>query len=497
VVTGVDDSVTRLARTDLVRGSCAGTGTFCGNIVLESATSERLFIATGRDEGGSPFMRACTIQTIGKPTETVTLKLLRALGKANCGNKSIEVPETCDAANDAACDTMCQTKELYASAGSADTGTSDANKKARSRSVWGTGTAYAGRFFTAFEEDVAGNREISMRVLSETLTDDPFSGVLGTTSFFLPNDPAVFPPKPVVGNQQVPSLAQSGDSLFVLFEDDALGQGIDVRMRAIDTTLRATQAAPIFVAGGAGDQIEPASSTGADGKVLIAYRDVATSRVLLRVLVPPGALGPEQELGTGIGPVSLAPLPSGWVATWEDNGDIRLRIVDPNGTPQGGALTVNDVGDGVQSTPKVATLMDGRYAIVFNDASKPADPNVLVQRFTAAGRKIAGDQLTPVHAAAGAQNGASIGALPATGGSYVVGYIEGGKSVFARYLGGNAGYLLNPTDGTEDPFAISRDASKERKELGIAVGGSPRAIAFSWTELPGRIMIRRMPMPTR
>jgi hypothetical protein len=500
LVNGFEDSTPRLAKTDLVRGSCAGTGTFCGSIEIESGDKPRLFVATGRDEGGAPFMRACAVQTIAKPTETVTLTLVRALAKATCGNKSIEFSETCDAAQDSVCDAMCQTKELYISNGSDETGTNDTNIKGRSAVTWGTGTSYAGRLFAAFEDDLSANREIAMRVLSETLSDDAFSGVLGKTSFLLPNDPAVFPPKPAVGNQRAPALAQSGDMLFVMFEDDALGQGSDIRLRPVDTTLRTTQVAPIFVAGGAGDQVEPVGSTGANGKVLIAYRDVATARVLARVLVPPGALGPEQELGAGNGPVSLAPLPSGWVATWEDNGDVRLRIVDPNGTPQGGALTVNDIGDGVQSAPKVAALTDGRYAVAFNDARTVADPNVLVQRFTAAGRKVAGDQMAPIHpSVTGTQNSAMIAALPAAGGSYVVGYVDGGKNVLARYLGGNSGYLLSPTDGTEEPFAISRDASKERKELSIAVGGSPSAIAFSWTELSSsaRIMLRRIPMPTR
>lgn len=495
-ITGVSASTLRVATVELARGNCAGAGTFCGSLNIPSATVERLVLATGKDETGATFMRACTVATFENPTESVSLTLVRALPPATCGNKAIEVPETCDAANDAQC-TSCQTKEYYLSSGSTETGTSETDLKSRVTLQWPVGMGESGRMVAAFEEESPSNREVSLRVLDDKLGNDTgLTGGLNTASFFLPSDPGVTPSKPSVGNQRNPAIAQSGGTTFVMFEDDALGQGFDIRLRTLDSTFHATQAAPLFVAGGVGDQVDPVAREGSEGKIALLYRDASSSRLLVRLLVPPGAIGAEQELGTASSKASIAALPTGWVVAWEENGDIRLRIMDANGTPQGAPITVNDMGEGVQFEPHVAALPDGRFAVAFTDASKAGDSNIFVQRFTNAGRKVAGDQAVPVHGVkASVQDGVALGALPGVNG-YVVGYRDAG-TIYARYLGGNAGYLLNPIDGSESPFAVSLGSGKERQDLTIAVGGNPTAIAFAWTELPGRIMLRRLPLPTR
>jgi hypothetical protein len=507
-VLGVRPETLRLAATDFTRGSCTdGISTFCGSLTIDSAPQERVISAIGKDDSGATFMSACSVATLTKPNETVKLRLVRTLAKPTCGNRTVEFQEECDDPADLQCK-FCHAVESVLSIGNVSTGTLDSANKTKPAFFWTAGTGGLGRFVSVFEDASlgAGNAEISMRVLSDVLGSDVLPAPLGTASFFLPNDPAVMPPKGQPLDQRSPAATRVLDTTWIAYEESSATQGLDIRVRSLDSAFKAINATAVLFAGGPGDQTAPVIARGAEGAggaLLIVYRD-AGSRLLARTLTPPNAIGPEQELGSTSGPASIAVTQSGWTVTWEDGGDIKFRIVGADGTPQGGALVVNDQSDGVQTAPTIAALPDGRFAIAFVDRAKPDDSNVMLQRFSATGRKVPGDQLAPAHVeTAGNQSAPSLSAMNAASGSFVLGYLdEKPARVSARLFGGSSGYLLNQVDGTENEFTVSLSGATIKSAVTTAVGGKDSAIAFGWVEqdtsaTASRIMLRKFPAPSR
>jgi hypothetical protein len=502
--TGITASTARVASANLTAAACSGQGRFCGAVEMDTSATSRVFIATGTDEGGATFMTGCATAVVDSATSQVSIKMLRSLPKATCGNGSVEITEQCEGTGDAQCDAACHSVEFLVSSASADNGTIANAAKTAPVFAWADGKGDAGRFFAVFGDGSpgAGNDDVSARLLSDVLA--PIPTVPFAASFFLPNDPAVTPPKALAGNQRHPAVATSGAQKYVVYEDD--GTGVDVALRTLDANFKATALAPLVVSNVAGDQTNPAIASGPQGNLFIVWQDNATSKIFGRTLTLPATLGPEQELsngGTNRTP-AVAATPSGYLVVWESGGDIKLRVVGADGTPGGGDTTVNEAVDGAQEEPRIASLADGRYAIAWTDRAKADDANVMVQRFAANGRKVAGDQSKPVHEvqSKGDQQFPAVAAASAVGGSFVVGWSDKTTGhVRARFLGGSAGFLLNPTDGTETDFQVSLAEGHTRERVTIATGGATPAIAFGWEDkqgtAPSTIVLRRFPAPTR
>jgi hypothetical protein len=501
LVEGIDANTPRLARTTLTQAQCPqGRGRFCGALTLDLAAAPRTFVVTGDDADGQPFMRGCATQVVDKRDQELVITLVRALDAPVCGNGKLEPGEFCDTPNDGQCDAQCRTAEFIVSTGVAANGTSDSADKSSPSFAWGDG---ANTVFVAAYTDLsigAGNQEVGVRFLGARL--EPLTGTLGG-GLFLPNDPAVNPPQPVSANQARPALARLADgTLLAVFEDTQGTTGKNIRARIFTGEGRASAAAAVNVAEGAGDQTLPAVAINKSGTALIVWEDNA--RIFGRTLTPPNVLGIEQELSGGGSNASprVASTGAGWVVVWSSGGDIRQRTIGADGTPFGGDAIVNEVVDGVQEEPRIAALADGRYAIAWTDRRKANDADVVVQRFAANGRRIAGDQTTAWQdAPAGDQSGVAIAGMSAVAGSYALAWLDASSGqVRARYIGGDGGMLLNPVDGTESDFQVSIATGVARNDLVIAAGGALPSVAFGWNArsvTTGNIFLRRVPPPTR
>ncbi|WP_236638373.1 hypothetical protein [Mangrovicoccus ximenensis] len=147
-----------------------------------------------------------------------------------------------------------------------------------------------------------------------------------------------------------------------------------------------------------------------------------------------------------------------FVTVWEDQSGndgsgygVFARIMNRDGSPAGDEFRVNGVTAGQQSDPKVAVLEDGRFVVVWYDASA-SEPggngqSIQGQLYGSDGSRIDGPFL--VNEASGlTQNGPEIAALPG-GGFRVVWSSNGqdgsGYGVYARDFGtGGAAPLSAP-----------------------------------------------------
>lgn len=502
--TAKDMTQAAVASVDLTAEACTGKGKFCGTLSIEQDKKSHAFWARALDANGALFMTACATATLDKAQVEVPLTLKRYLAPAVCGNNVVEQKEQCEAADGT--DVQCEkcTAVDYPLSGDADAnGITRASAKSAPAVFFGPQT---GRLFGLFE--VAGaNVDVGVRVLDARL--QPIGIPTEAKSpFLLPSDPSVFPGVTQVGKQSEPAGTWFGNRVYITYTDDQGTNPPNVRMRIIDdTTLRATAVSSILVNQGSEVGIQGHSAiAAADFGLFIVWQDDTAGKILGRISTLAGALGPVQELSSAGTPThpSVIALPSGFAVVWEAGGDVRLRIVGTDGTPSGGEQVVNAATDGVQGSPVISALSNGRYAVAWIDRSKAGDANVYVQRFLESGRRVATDQNAPVHdLSTGDQTDVAIAASPAGEGSYVVTWLDGPTgAVRARYLGGSDGFLLNNEDGTETDFRVDRGDAHVRTKPFVVSGGSPLANVFGWedAETAGgatRIVIRRFPIPTR
>jgi hypothetical protein len=340
------------------------------------------------------------------------------------------------------------------------------------------------------------------------------SPALAAGSIYLPNGPT-FPAPPAPRQQSAPSAAFLKGKYYVVFQDDtgvpATGQ--DIHLRSMDSALVAEQGAtPLGINGGpagtggangsgAGEaaiQGFPSIAAGPRDQLFIAWENADGGKIAGRTLSPPSTLGNQIDISTGTGNkgVSVAATSTGWVAVWQSGTGIKLRAINEDGVPQGSEQTVNESGT-VSERPRVASLPDGRFAVVWS-----AGGDIFVQRYDVKGAKIAGDQASPINDVVkdGEQKTPSVAGAPAVSGSYVVAWLDVTSShVNARMLGGSAGFLFNNVNGQSTEFQASRSENRTRANPSVAVGGSDPFVAIAWEDKSATgagIVARRFPTPT-
>ncbi len=505
---GTDPAKVRtVVERDLGTTSCASGVRFCGDLSLERATVPRVFVATAK-EGVRPVAVGCATAIVDQEQLALRIRMVRYLEPAVCGDGVVQPTEQCEPGGTLACDATCRSNELLLSVGASGNGTQtgDPNDKSEPFALWPEGSGQAGRFLVFYTDRAVAGRDadIGVRVMGDDLTPLTTPPALAAGSIFLPNGPT-FPPPPSSRNQSRPAAASSGGKYFVAFEDDntPAANGLDIRLRSMDASLVADQAAlPIGINGasGAGEpnvQASPALAAGPKGRLFVAWEDQGQGKIVGRTLTPPATLGNQNDLsiGTGNGAVSLASTPTGWVAVWQSGTGIKLRVVNEDGTPQGGDQSVSE-GAAAAERPRVASLGDGRFAVAFS-----AGGDVFVQRFDAKGGKIAGDQAAPVNdlVKEGVQSSVAITSTPAAGGSYVVAWHDAASGhVRARMLGGTSGFLFNPVDGQASEFQASRTDGRTRATPSVASGGSGPFVVITWEDKSAGgagIVARRFPLP--
>lgn len=347
-----------------------------------------------------------------------------------------------------------------------------------------------------------------MRVLSDAFT--PLGAPLAT-SIFLPKNPSEFPPQQEPKSQFQPAAAAVGSTYFVVFQDDnnSLDGSPDIHLRSIDATFTALESSAIAVNGSGGEmyiQSFPTISAGPNGLLLVAWQDEAMGKIFARTIDSATlALGEQLEIssGTGNSHVSLASNSGGWFAVWEGGTDVKLRSLNEIGRPKGAEQVVNEHTPGTQDHPSVATLGDGRFAVVWSDhtAARGA-ADIMMQRYAADVSKVSGDQNTAVNTTLkGDQTSPQIASTTGGSGSFVIVWLDtGAKDVRARLAGGKSGFLFNNVDGQPNDFRVSIASGRPRANPTVVVGGAGPSIAIGWEDTaasaPYGILARRFPIPT-
>lgn len=497
---------TELARRELDNRGCQNGALFCGDITIPQSDVPRVFAATAY-AGSTTLALGCVEAKVEQAAVPVAIAMVRYVEPSNCNDGRIQPTEQCDPNTGPLCDADCQTKEILISDGDPRNGTDTGGvgDKSEPAFLWPAQSGNQGRFvafFTDRKTGVTGNLDIGMRVLGTNLEPITTPDMLARGSIFLPNGP-VSPPPVSAGSQSAPQAAFVGGVYYVVFQDDSGGNGLDIRLRSMDGTFAAQQpegGALIINGSGTGEpdsQRNAAIAGGPQGRLFVAWEDVAAGKIVGRMLAPPSSLGSQNDISgiNGNSSVSLAPTRSGWVAVWRSGTGVKLRTINADGTPQGSEEVVNETS-AVPDHPRVAALEDGRFAVTF-----AAGGDIYVQRYDERGAKIAGDQAAPINdrVTDGAQESPVIAATTAAGGSYVVAWLDPDTGhVRARMLGGTAGFLYNHVDGRSSEFQASRANGRARANPTIASGGSPQYVAIGWEEknLPGAgIVVRRFPLP--
>jgi hypothetical protein len=501
------DGATKITESTLQTAGCANGVKFCGDLKIDKSDTPRVFAAVGKN-GDATVATGCATVTIDQDAQPVSIKMFRFIEPSNCGDKILQPTEQCDPGGTPVCANDCQSNEILLSTGSSQNGTSTTavpGDKTSPFFLWPTGAQQAGWFYAFYTDAKAGTgTDVAMRVMGDDLSplaSPPAPPAYSFGALFLPNNPTVFPPQPDTKSQAMPSAALLGGKIWVAFQDDnsvgANGQDIHLRSMSATGVADQTNALGVNGANGTGEtgiQGAPSISAGTGGKLFVAWEDAA-GKIAGRTLTPPATLGSQNDISTGNGNshVSVAATPSGWVAVWQSGNTIRLRAINPDGTPSGAEQTVNE-GSANAEKPSVAALADGRFAVAFG-----AGGDLFVQRFDAKGGKIAGDQTSPVNDIVkdGTQSSAAIGAA---GGTYVAAWLDDASGhVRARNLGGSGGFLFNNVDGQASEYKASKGDGRKRAHPAVASGGATPFVAIGWEDNTGSnagIVARRFPLPS-
>jgi len=496
----------KLATKELSSQGCADGVKFCGEVTIEQSNSARVFFAEGLGSSDERVTVGCSKALANQDALPVDIKMRRFIKPAFCGNAVIEPTEQCEKPEQG-CDDACHTAEVYLSGGHG--AESKPYDKVDPFFLWPTASGDAGRFVAFFGDKTPGQTEVTMRVLSDAFAPYAKQGPeMQNFSFYLPNDNsagATFPPKAEGGNQFRPAAVYSGGKYYVVYDDD-IGGSPDITLRSMTSAFGAEQprqdAIVINGVNGGGEtqrQIRPSMALGTDGQLFIAWEDQEGGRVHGRTYNPATKVrGPQHDdVGSGSSShgIKVATLGAGggpahamYVATWESGTDIKMRLIGSDGAPVSPEQTVNDPSHtGVQSHPAVAALLDGRFAIVWEDQGHK-NGDIFVQRYTvnASGvQPVAGDQRDAINdvVSDGEQNAPVIASSSAVGGSYVAAWVDFASGhVRGRFLGGNGGALFNHVDGQETEFQASTFAGRGRANPTVAVGGAGAYVAIGWED---------------
>jgi hypothetical protein len=504
---------------DLTSSGCASGAKFCGDLSITESNDVLIFAAAGFDATNTEVATGCGKATINQDAEPVSITMKRYIAPANCGDGTIQPTEQCDppgASGDPVCDTNCHTEEILLSgghSGSAQTGTINGKSgdKTNPILVWPPQSGAPGRLWASFTDNSDPSAtKVTMRVLADSMEQYAGQGPeFQQYSFFMPNDSsgsATFPPSPGAGDQSFPSGASVNGSYYVVYQDDSLGS-LDVYLRSFDSIFGAQQSNGLTVnantsmTGGKQDRASVAANS--SGALAVVWQDESDGSVHARPYnTSSSAFGTDITLSTGSGNTNpvVASNGSGFVCVWQSGNNISFATLGADGSLLATAKNVNDsTHSGAQTHPWVAGLADGSFAVVWEDGTSQ---DIFVQRYSAAGVAVAGDQASAINnlISAGSQTAPTI----AAGSNFFVAAWEedGSGHIQARLLGESAGFLFNNINGQSDEFQVDVGASGAgpRANPTAAVGGAGPYISFGWedksTSAPG-IYARRFPLPAQ
>ncbi len=515
--TGVTATTPKVGSGLLGSSGCIGTARFCGSLSLQKDPGSRVFSATAKNAAGAAVADGCATAKVDQDSLSVQIKMVRHLAVDVCGDGTIGPTEQCEPPGvdgAFACDPKCHTKESLLSNPFVLASTPTGRSVFAPAFFWPTQGGFFGLFTVANNATpippTGPTTQVALRALSDAfapLASPPGPAGIADGAFFLPRD-TTFPPAASPHNQSQPSVTSVGDRTYVVFTDDDESTP-DIHLRSFDASFAGQEGAsaigingepngaPQFPPTGEPNvQEAPSVAAGPGGALLIAWQDSSgpnQGKIFARTFTPgtPGVLGSQLEISTGgqNRNAKVAAANGRWVIVWESGTDVKLRVIDANGTPSGGDQNVNDatLHQGTQDHPGVAVLSDGRFAVAWCDHGAPGGADVFLQRYDRNLVKVPGDQTVRINSAVvdGDQTAPSIAASTGAGGSYVVAWLDAASSqVRARFVGGASGFLFNNVDGQSDDFQASLATGRKRANPVVAAGGAG-LVVVGWDDVTG------------
>jgi hypothetical protein len=526
-ITGADGA-TPLQMVTLTNQGCPPQYKWCGSLTIQESDTDRIFQAVGM-KNSSEAAVGCSRTAIKDAAPQLSITMERYVPAAMCHDGTIQPTEQCEgmpSSKSFSCDDSCHSIEVLLSVGNAQNNTLTGAKgnKFAPYFLWPETSGNDGRFIAFFTDNVSDQtnkvNDVGMRVLSDgwnTMTS-PVAATLG--ELLLPNGTA-FPSTPAPGAQDEAQGALQGGKYYVVFQDDQSPMGTDIHLRSMDSSFVADQAAGAALTingttctdattctGEANQQSYPAISAGPGGKLLIAWQDDKgpnPGSIQARTFTPPNVLGNQFTMSTGTmnTNVVLASTSNGWIAVWQSGDDVKLRTINAAGTPNGAESIVNDDMTGLQDHGSVASLSDGRFAVVFAEHNNADGVDIVLQRFNASGAKLAGDQMVRVNnvVTAGDQLMPVIAGTSAASGAFAIAWLDAASNhIRARIADGTTGYLPNSIDGQDQEFQASITDGKTRTNPVVVAGGAGRNVIIGWEDQSATgagIVARLFPPPSQ
>ena len=499
---------------DLRRGTvdtpCPNDAVFCSEEITLPTDPDRVLVfqAIGYQQGAR-YAVGCTSAAVNSNPFYVDLLVHRYVPPAQCGNGTIEPGEQCEPPlADANCDDQCRTKEILLSsdnAGPMSLSITNAPLKSKHQVelAWMPGEP----LHAVFQDNKFSKTgpEVNYRQLNPdmgTVTSPPLLAnqirlPLQCTGCNVGFEERAF-------TQGAPSIGLLTDaSMLVAYEDSRNSQTsqTNVSVTPISKDAKTPGADEVYIDAttGAGKLQAPSVAGGPQGLALVVWADAGSGAIRGRVwdaaqkwLNTPMVIVPN-----GASSAKVAGYASGWTVVWQgqsSDGDIWMSRVTSQAsvsTPQ----LVNEKAAGVQSQPAVAFAPSGESIVVWNDGGA-----IMMQRYSVAGEKVAGDQAAPVSTEGSAESPAVAGSSLG-GGFFAIAWQSAGQ-IFARYAGVGSGYLFNPVDGQDTPFVANYPDTANpgpRALPSVAVGGN-NYVAIAWQDESANhfgIWARRFPLPSR
>jgi hypothetical protein len=163
-----------VANKALASTGCAGGARFCGDLDIDRSDATRVFAATGTDASGATLATGCASAVASGATLAVSIKMVRYLAPAVCGDGTVQPTEQCEPGGTPLCDATCQTNEVLLSTGSTQNKTTSGSPgdKTDPALLWPQGTGTAGWFYAFYTDRATGtsnNSDVGMRVMDADL----------------------------------------------------------------------------------------------------------------------------------------------------------------------------------------------------------------------------------------------------------------------------------------------------------------------------------------
>jgi hypothetical protein len=481
----------------LTQDGCDAGVKWCGDLTLDQDGSTQMFFVQASSAGGV-LGQGCAKKAIDQDPLEVTIKIVRFVAEACCGDGALQAGELCDGGGsdtcdgstaDAICQADCSTKQVPVDFEEGGMSKGAVGQTSPSFVFAGGTGQLAGGLHATYQSDATTSSDIGVRFFQSDLSpvDSPASlGIPHKLMVRCTGQDVV-----LQRSQKSPRIIAFGsDSSLIAFRsntNDPLRDDAYVAVTNGSGCNEATNPDLVYTATKNVDGIDVAAGPG--GKALVVFSDDGQVK------------GVDYSAGTGVGTVfdigagsepRVSGGSGGWVVTYrgagagDDDGVLVSRVsasftVAP-------AVVVNAQTSGAQDQPDVAVLSDGRFAVTWRSGG-----DIFFQRYASDDTPTSGDQEGPL------QTGSAAAASPTIEGDSGAGYFvvawSMGDTIRARFAGATSGFLFNPISGQNDDFSVTSLGTATSAPT-IAVGAF---IVVGWSEQGGSapgIYARRIPVPT-